>query len=169
MNTLNKKILDELLTYCPETGNLYWKKSKKNTVIKAGDVAGRIDKNGYRRLCIDYVRIDCHRAIWIMVYGSIPEGMVIDHIDHDRSNNRLDNLRLTTVKGNGRNLKMNIKNKSGVTGVRWEESRNKWVSYIRVDGKTKFLGRFDLLEDAIMARKIANEEHNFHENHGITR
>jgi len=165
---ITKDVLDTLFTYCPKTGNMYWKTSRKWTTIKAGDVAGSVDKRSkYRRLRIPEGRIDCHRAIWIMVYGEIPTGMVIDHIDHDRGNNKLDNLRVTTNRGNGTNLKLNPLNKSGATGVCWDKSREKWAVHIRTGGgKKKTVGRFSSFEEAVEARMVANRVYGYHKNHG---
>ena len=101
-----------------------------------------------------------------MHHGEIPDGMFIDHIDHDRDNNRIQNLRLSDHKINGKNCKLFSSNTSGYTGIRWEQKRNKWKADIKVDGKKITLGRYVRLEDAIKARKQAELKYGFHENHG---
>ena len=82
---------------------------------------------------------------------------VVDHINHNPLDNRKDNLRICTNKENVCNSKIAKTNKSGVKGVYWDVDRNKWSAQIRVDNKTKALGRFTNMEDAIKVRKEAEE------------
>lgn len=93
--------------------------------------------------------------------------MNIDHIDHDRSNNKKENLRTVTVKENNKNASIRSDNKSGICGVSFRKRRNKWVAQIRVSGKNKTLGWFSNIEDAKSARYRAEKEYGFHHNHGL--
>ena len=61
--------------------------------------------------------------------GKIPNGMQIDHIDHNKTNNKIDNLRLVTPKENNHNMKFRVTNKSGVTGVSWDKQHKAEVKY----------------------------------------
>ena len=79
-----------------------------------------------------------HRVIWKMVYGSDPH--YIDHINGDRTDNRISNLRSVTKAQNNRNKRLRSDNKSGVTGVHWYNPRNKWRVDVRYNGKTKHIG-----------------------------
>jgi hypothetical protein len=85
-------------------------------------------------------------------FHHIINGSNCDHIDRDPLNNRKYNLRKCTQKENTYNHSMRIDNTSGVSGVHWDKMRNKWVSRIGVNGKTKLLGRFDNKDDAIKTR-----------------
>lgn len=82
-------------------------------------------------------------------------GEVIDHINHDKADNRKINLRICTLSENNKNLPLSKENTSGHPGVSWMESRKKWRAYISVNNKFKHLGLFGKIEDAIKARKEA--------------
>jgi len=99
-----------------------------------------------------------------MVYGYWPNQ--IDHIDGDRANNSLHNLRDVTNQINSMNIKIPSSNTSGHIGVCWDKSRNKWLAHITVDQKLKNLGRFINKEDAVKVRKEAERIYRYHENHG---
>lgn len=101
-----------------------------------------------------------------MHYGPIPEGMQIDHIDHDRTNNAIANLRMIVGKHNQKNMSKAINNTSGTTGVTWHKGNNKWIAKIQVNGKTINLGSPIILDEAIKLRKLAEITYGFHKNHG---
>ncbi len=104
-----------------------------------------------------------HRLIYQLVTGIILlPSEVIDHEDGNTLNNKFSNLRVTDSLGNSKNQKMHSSNKSGVTGVSWDKSRNKWRAWI---GKRN-LGRFDSFEEAIIIRREAEVEEGYHKNHG---
>lgn len=102
-----------------------------------------------------------------MCYGEDPHGE-IDHIDHDRQNNRLSNLRVVSPRGNSKNRSMRSDNKSGVTGVYWDKKSQKWWAEITPYGESIYLGHFTDKSDAIAIRKSAEVKHDFHANHGRT-
>lgn len=83
--------------------------------VKAGTQAGYF--NEYWDVNIDHMIYKCHRVIWEIFNGEIPEGFQVDHRDGDVTNNSIRNLRLVDAKGNARNQKMPVTNTSGVTGV----------------------------------------------------
>lgn len=83
----------------------------------------------------------------------------IDHINNNKSDNRKCNLRIVTRSQNFMNKKKQKNNTSGVTGVYWDKSRNKWLSSIQLNGVQKHLGRFDDKDDAIVARKMAEDKY----------
>ena len=78
-----------------------------------------------------------------------------DHIDKNELNNRKHNLRPCTFSQNSMNRSLQSNNTSGITGVSWDKDRCKWRAYIKLDGKYKTIGRFDIKEDAVKARLIA--------------
>ncbi len=146
-------------------GKLFWKVSPCNRV-KVGNEAGSENSNGYVVIKIRGVFRKAHRIIWEMHKGPIPQGMEIDHENQIRNDNRIENLRLVSSKGNKKNTTRRCDNSSGVTGVYWFKRECKWKVQIKVDGKQSHLGLFDNLDDAVTARKSAERQHGFHENHG---
>ncbi|QXV80784.1 putative homing endonuclease [Veterinaerplatzvirus Jeanpiccard] len=146
-------------------GVLYWKISPRSRT-PIGSVAGHLSKAGY--ITTSYMKraLLAHRVVWEMHNGPIPEGMQIDHINHNRSDNRICNLRLATVFDNNQNMSRGKGNRSGVVGVSWHKSAKKWCAEIHANGKKKYLGVFDSFDDAVLARKSAELHFGFHENHG---
>ena len=137
-----------------------------NQRISIGSVAGTIHKStGYRVIKIKGVLYRAHRLLWLWHFNAWPEDQ-IDHIDGDPLNNHIDNLRVVTHQENLKNQKIYDNNKSGVTGVNFDEKSQKWHARIMADGKRKHLGYFDNFEDAVAARKAAEIFYGYHENHG---
>lgn len=87
------------------------------------------------------------------------DDMVIDHINHDPLDNRKSNLRICTQQQNMMNNEIRKNNTSGVTGVHFDKSRNKWMAYITYNNRRIFLGYFNNKEDAIEARIAAEIEY----------
>jgi len=106
-----------------------------------------------------------HRVVFAMHTGSWPVNF-IDHINGEPADNRPENLRDVSIWENSRNVKKYSVNTSGTVGVGRVPHRAKWRAAICVDGKEKFLGHFDCVDDAISARAKANIEYGFHANHG---
>ena len=161
---LTQARLKELLSYNPETGVFVWIKSRGNA--KAMSEAGAIGKpHNYRRIKIDQKSYRAHRLAFLYMDGVMPE--FVDHINHDKTNNNWSNLRCVTHKENMQNLKKYKNNKSGLTGVGWDEQLRKWRANISLGGKLIHLGRFKYIFDAACARKSAENRYGFHDNHGI--
>lgn len=156
-----------LFRYDPETGKLFWKVAR-STCIKVGAHAGSREQRGYLSVSVNRKRIKVHRIIWDMhnPENKLMPGEQIDHINHIIDDNRLCNLRKTDSTGNHRNMSRPVNNKSGVSGVCWDNNRSKWKAAINICGVTKHIGRFDCFEDAVAARKAAEIKYGFHENHG---
>lgn len=95
-----------------------------------------------------------------------PDGYDIDHVSHDRADNRKINLRLSTRSQNLMNKGLHYKNTSGVTGVSYDKNRQKWRAYINKDGKQINLGYYNDFNDAVIARRKGEEryfgEYSFH-------
>lgn len=97
-----------------------------------------------------------HRIIWVYHYDTIFNNLQIDHIDGDKTNNTIENLRLATNSQNNFNNKSAYCNsKSNILGVFWSKTRKKWVAQIGKNNKRMHLGYFLNQEDAIAARKAA--------------
>ena len=150
--------------YNPETGVVLRRFYSKRKGLRIKTV-GSIHKHGYLQCRINGKHWKVHRLAWYLYYGELPKGD-IDHINHDRTDNRICNLRDVTKKENGRNQSKPKRNTSGAVGVYMQKDRNRWYASIRVDGKNIFLGSFVEYHEAVNARKNAEVLYGFHENHG---
>ena len=102
--------------------------------------------NGYCLVGFNGRKVAYHRIIWILLNGDIPAGMQIDHIDGNRINNDIDNLRLVSHRENGQNR---VEHRNGrLVGCTYCKRGHKWGAQIRVNGKNKFLGYFDTEQEA---------------------
>ena len=156
-----------LFTYDLESGVLYWRIRDRNTIRRkyvAGSIKGA--KDGYRRVGIKGKTYQEHRIIMMLCFGHIPENAEIDHINHVRDDNRLVNLRFVTALENSRNQSVSSNNTTGVTGVYFQRSLNKFMALIKVNRRAIYLGLYNTLEEAAAARAEANLKFNFHANHG---
>lgn len=169
-------VIREFLDCAPSEGLLTWRHrgrewfcSDKGWKVWNGKNAGNpaliTAKDGYMVGAVFRRNLRAHRVIWCWVHGAWPDGQV-DHINGDRSDNRMQNLRVVEHKHNQRNMKLARNNTSGVTGVRLRPELGKWDARIKVDQKVHLLGLFDCMEDARRARKAAEKAHGFHPNHG---
>jgi hypothetical protein len=150
------------LAYDPETGVFTRIASRRTDLV--GSQAGTVGKNGYVYINVGGKLYLGHRVAWFFVHGVEPEGH-IDHINRDRADNRLANLRdcPTKQRGNGQNTRVRPNNTSGFTGVHWFKRISKWQVYINIDGKRKSLGYYADLEDAKAAyAKAKAKYHTFH-------
>lgn len=173
--------LRQLLNYDPETGKLFWKErgpewfssgrlSAEKTAawwnkrFSGKEAFTAIDAHGYHSGGIFRAIYAAHRIAWIHVHGSISGE--IDHINGDKADNRLCNLRDVTRVTNMRNKPQNSNNVTGVVGVFWHSASGKWAAKIGVGMKSLHLGVFPTFEEAVAARKDAEREYGFHKNHG---
>ena len=158
----------EALDYNPETGVLTWRfrKNRRNCWNSqfAGKTAFTAMHQGYH-----FGQFNCgvyfaHRLIWKMVYNEDPPQL--DHINGRRADNRISNLKVSNRIENSRNQKLRADNKSGVCGVRLDQRTMRWKAEIGINRKTVYLGTYEVLEDAIKARKAASTALGFSERHG---
>jgi len=182
-----KDMCRKWLRYEPSTGKLYWNerspedfvfrgKSKVEAVCNswnagnAGNEAFTAEMKpyngggGYRYGSIGGRPISAHRVIWMIFYDEEP--LVIDHINGDRSDNRIENLRNTTLAENNKNRRISTRNKHGQSGVDFWKPRQKWRARVWKDNKGIVIGYFDTKEEAISARKKAEPLYGYHQNHG---
>lgn len=132
--------------------------------LYAGKQAGRDGGNGYLKVSVNYKKMYVHRVAWQMIHGVAPK--VIDHINGNRSDNRLENLRSVEHSDNAKNARKRRDNKSGATGVHWSSSTRKWCAEITVDGERRVLGYFSNMKLAQQVRREAQNKMGFHQNHG---
>ena len=126
------------------------------------------DTLNYITVTRDGKRVTLHAWLYEKLVGPIPDGYCIDHRNGKPFDNRLENLRACTPKVNMMNKKKYSSNKSGETGVRFDKARGKWKAEIGSRETAKFLGRFDLFDDAVRARKRAQEDLGFTSRHGTS-
>lgn len=128
------------------------------TRIKTGEIAGFI-RNGYIIIGINQKEYRAHRLAWLYVYGYMPNKF-IDHINLNKSDNRICNLRQATKSQNAMNVKLSSKNKSGYKGVSWNKEKNKWKVALKLNGIQKHFGYFSNLEFAsLVAKEAINKYH----------
>lgn len=181
MRTHRRKLHDQeviraILRYVPETGKLFWRNrppkmfaTKRAHATWNTQNAGRealtgVGTHGYRYGSLLGVRFLAHRVIWKYVHGIDPD--YIDHINGDKTDNRIANLRSCSMQENMRNTRLRNDNKSGHVGVHFDSSRGKWVAQIHVAPRAISLGRFDSFNLAVEARKRAEALWGFSARHG---
>jgi hypothetical protein len=150
MNDFNFEKLRQAFTYCQETGVLV---RNSNGISVTG-----LDAHGYVQVGYLKKMYKAHRLIWAMIHGEFPDGQ-IDHINGNRSDNRLCNLRVVTQQQNAHNKQKNKRNKSGFTGVCWNKKSSKWQACISVNAVTIYLGVFHTAEQAHAAYLSAKSIH----------
>lgn len=146
-NAHNSSIHD-LLEY--KNGFLYWKE-RHNNKIPESLIAGHQESRGYIHISLNGKKYLAHRLVWELHNGEIPKGLVVDHINQDKTDNRIENLRIVSYSLNALNTKK-------TKGVRKHSSVNRWQAYITISGCYKHLGNFSREEDAIKARREAEFE-----------
>lgn len=189
---LPQETLRQLLRYEAETGKLFWRERPPHLFCGEGQsreqscaawnsrLAGKecfrqIEASGYKCGTLFAKRWMAHRIIWALNNGAIGQYMTIDHINGDRSDNRLENLRAVPIAENSRNMSLRNDNLSGVTGVRkllkphranGPIPKKQWEASIKVNGRSIFLGRFLTKEEAVLSRRSAEKKYRFAESHG---
>lgn len=146
----NKERLNELFVL--SGSDLIARKSRG--CVRAGTVCGYLRKDGYLRIKVDGALVLAHRIVWKMVHGDEPH--YLDHINGDRADNRIENLRPVTSSDNKSNETLRINSASGFVGVTWHiptkpTKTSKWVAKIAKGGKETHIGYFTELKDAVLA------------------
>ena len=150
--------LKKLVRYDYKTG--IFTSLKQRGSKKVGSVVGT--KSIYIQTTIDYNQYYLHRLAWLYSYGYMP--VEIDHINHDKHDNRLSNLREVNKSENGSNRPLQSNNISGTHGVGMH--RGRWRARIMVNQKEITLYNGSDKNEAICARLHANKLYSFHKNHG---
>ena len=156
MKQLTQERLREVISYDPETGEMYRKKCffKKMANKPAGNVGSR----GYLQLSVEGNTYPLHRIAWMYMYGKLPDGQ-IDHIDGNRQNNKISNLRDITQSENLQNLRSAKRsNKVGMLGVSFHAPMGKWKARIKTNGVQTHLGYFNSPEEAHKAYLAAKRD-----------
>ena len=153
--------LRETLHYDPLTG-IFTRKVRTAQRHQVGDRADFVvtgnSLKGYHRVTIDSVRYLAHRLAWFYVYGTWPVND-IDHLDTNRGNNRIANLRDVTNQINRENIRApKASNKCGFLGVVYHPEAKKWRARIQTNGKGKHIGLYETPEEAHDAYVIAKRK-----------
>lgn len=166
--------LFKLLSYNPKTGQLFAKsrgasefkasgkisaetRAKQWNAVWAGKaVFTATSKAGYRVGHIDKRLLLAHRVIWKMVHGEDPE--LVDHINRDTTDNRIENLRVVNRAQNLLNSHVRKDASSGMRGVKRSRNGERWYAKITKNGKTRHIGVFDCWAQAMAARQKAEKE-----------
>jgi hypothetical protein len=161
--TLTQEYLKSILYYDVKTGLFTWLTNKARS-IKVGDIAGSPHIRGYTAITINGKLYLAHRLAWLYVYGNMPN--VIDHVDRNTTNNKIENLRDCSNSQNGFNKAIAKNNKSGFKNVCWDKFLNKWKVQLKVNNKHHHIGVFDNLEFAgLVALEARNKYHKEYANH----
>ena len=136
-----------------ETGKLYWKTRRGGTAVVGGEV-GHMTRDGYVKVKLEGKSYPVHRIMWLLAYGEHPDRFV-DHINGNRVDNRICNLRLVNKSENARNRRATRNSVSGLNGVVWANDRNKWRAFIRWNNRLEHLGSHEDFFEAVCARKSA--------------
>ena len=152
---INQEKLTAVLHYSSETGAFVWRHTVSPTARK-GSIAGSKNQCGYRQIKIDGTTYSASHLAWLYVYGAWPPDE-LDHIDRDRGNNRIANLRLASHKQNMENTGLRTNNSSGVTGVSFDRQSGKWKAQIQHFSKKICLGFYQSIDDASVAYTTAKK------------
>ena len=145
-------------------GELFYKISPLPK-IKVGSKAGTVN-GGYIKVNIGTKKYLAHRIIWIMQHGSLPTE--IDHINCNKLDNRIENLRQVNRTQNRYNIGSYKNNTSGTKGVSYKADLSKWQVSVNIDGKRKYIGVFKDLELAeLVAMEARHKYHGVFANNGL--
>lgn len=155
---LTAEALRNFLSYDEKTGEFVWIANPKHGKRRLGNRTGFINASGYLAIGIFGKKHPAHRLAWLYVYGAWPNAD-IDHINGDRTDNRIENLRDVTRQTNMENMRgPTSRNKSGFMGVSFHNVAKRWRASIRANGKTMRLGYYDTPEEAHQVYLVAKRE-----------
>jgi hypothetical protein len=158
------KELHHLVHYNPHTGKMVWNNPLPHSRPKSGELVGGINNDGYRSVMIKQKLYLVHRLVFLYMTGQVPH--FVDHIDRERTNNKWENLRPATSMSNAKNHTKRSNNKSGVTGVCWDNTNKKWMASIYDNRKPIFLGHFSDFFEAVCVRRSAETKYNYSRGNG---
>lgn len=138
----------QLFDYDPKNGALTWAVDRSR-LAKKGTVAGSVYSNGYRVVGVDQTYYLVHRLVWVHHYGEPPK-LNVDHINGDRLDNRIANLRDVSKSKNAQNQRKchGDKKSCDLIGATWDKSNKNWKAQLVLNRKTVYIGRFKTPEDA---------------------
>lgn len=158
-----KEDILRVYSYNPDTG--IFTSLRKSIRYRVGRKV-RPTLKGYVCLTINGGSYAAHRIAMVLM-GVDPGQNQIDHINHNKSDNRIKNLRVVTHLVNSRNMPLAKNSKTGFTGVLWRSCAGRFRSHIMINNKEVHLGYSKTLIDAVILRMKANIKYGFHTNHGM--
>jgi len=168
----NDEIVNRLIElYEYRDGRLYSK--SKNKIVDKKPKAYGDNPMKYRSIGVymrgrERIYMFEHRIIWAICHKKMPDGC-IDHLNGDTLDNRIDNLRDVTISVNRKNSYLNIRNKTGISGVFFNENTQRYILQTRSNGEMIYVGSFKTLGEAKIARNEFDAKHGFSERHGVKR
>lgn len=171
-----QEALLRILDYDESGGLLFWRsrgpdlipglcaRRSWNAKNAGKEALAHINQEGYKCGTLFGKGVLAHRIIWLRAHG-ICDGE-IDHIDGDKTNNRLSNLRIVSAQENQRNKPMPVCNTSGIVGVGFHKRTGRWSARIGAGNNRIWLGLFQEFDAAVKARKDAEHQYGYHPNHG---
>ena len=151
-NDLPCEKVKELFDY--KDGELFWKKPGPHK--RTDRPAGAVNRNGYRQISFMHKLYAVHRLVW--TYHSNEPVAFIDHINNNRLDNRIENLRAVTRSQNCMNSRQRSDNTSGIKGVHWDNKKEKWIARVGLNNKKYYLGAFCTKEKAALAVAESRQE-----------
>jgi hypothetical protein len=151
---ITQEKLKELVYY--QDGNLITKVKFADKVV-IGKPLGCVNSDGYIQISIQGKKYYAHRLVFLYHHGYLPN--YLDHIDGDKSNNKIENLRAASLHENNYNVKTPKTNKSGVKNVHWNKKNKNWNVTLAANNKSMYFGSFDDLE---LAALVAEEARNLY-------
>ena len=148
--TFSQDLLHELFEY--KDGQLY----------RNGKLAGGLHKSGYRQIKLNNKQYPAHRLVWVYHHGYIDTQYQIDHIDGNKDNNAIDNLRLVTARENCYN-----RSKLKAKGYSWDKNNKRWHASIAIENALKYLGQFKYKTDARLAYVTAASQYHNIQGHKV--
>jgi hypothetical protein len=164
---MNVDYLRECFDYDAGAGHLVWRQRPRAHFKNgagwhnfnnqcAGKIAGARRSNGRVEITLDGRTYKAARVIWAVYYGVSKFG-IVDHIDGNPGNDKIENLRLATPAQNSRNRAHTAANSSGVRGVTWHTPSKKWWVRVTLDGRTRSFGLYKSLEQAVEVARVAKQ------------
>lgn len=154
---MTKELAESLFYY--KDGVLFWKENRGTYPTKDKPV-GAVSKSGYLESKIKLKPFKVHRVIFLLHHGWLPK--MVDHIDGNRTNNAIENLRASDAQTNKCNQKIYKSNTSGVKGVYWKKSLGVWGAQISYECKKRHLGYYANMNEAAeivdLARQMTHKE-----------
>jgi hypothetical protein len=142
---LTKDFVLEMLEYIPSTGMLLQKKARPK--VQVGSIAGVVTPKGYRYIQFNGKKYAAHRLVWLIENGKFPS-LFIDHIDGNKLNNVITNLREVTGKQNNENKGAQRNSQTGIRGVSFNKKLKKFVAQIQHNGENHYLGLHETPQEA---------------------
>jgi hypothetical protein len=147
-------VVNYFMNYDFETGTVTWR-FNASRYMKAGKSVGSVDSTGYYQTRFLSHSYKLHRLCWLLYYKEDPGSMCVDHIDGNKINNKIENLRLATYQQNRFNSPLRSNNKTGATGVYWSKRSNCYIAKVCMNGRQVYSGHFSSFQDAVNARNNA--------------